>query len=114
MDKHLIFVFDNKNPLLLRRDYKFTKLTILRSHEKLSHSGIEATLSKVRMKYWITKGRQRVKIVLKNCFMCNLVKGKFIVSPKTPDFRSSHLQVFLEKGVLKYAANLQEKTHAEV
>ena len=28
--------------------------------------------------------------------------------------RSSHLEVFLEKGVLKYAANLQKNTHADV
>ena len=28
--------------------------------------------------------------------------------------RSSHPEVFLEKGVLKYAANLQENTHAEM
>ena len=29
-------------------------------------------------------------------------------------FRSSRLEVFLEKVVLEYAANLQENTHAEV
>ena len=29
-------------------------------------------------------------------------------------FRSSHPEVFLRKGFLKYAANLQENTHAEV
>ena len=28
--------------------------------------------------------------------------------------RSSHQEVFLGKGVQKYAANLQENTHAEV
>ena len=84
MDKHLKFVFDNKNPLLLRRNSYFTKLIILRSHEKVFHSGLEATLSNVRMRYWITKGRQTVKTVLKNCFICNLVKGKFIVPRKIP------------------------------
>ena len=84
MDKHLKFVFDNKNPLLLRSNSYFTKLIILRSLEKVFHSGLEATLSNVRMRYWITKGRQTVKTVLKNCFICNLVQGKFIVPPKTP------------------------------
>ena len=51
MDKHLKFVFDNKNPLLLRRNSYFTELIILRSQEKVFHSGLEATLSNVRMKY---------------------------------------------------------------
>ena len=91
MDKHLKFVFDNKNPLLLRSNSYFTKLIILRSHEKVFHSGLEATLSNVRMRYWITKGRQTVKTVLKNCFICNLVKGKFLVPPKIPKFKGKFI-----------------------
>ena len=55
MDKHLKFVFDNKNPLLLRSNSYFTKLIILRSHEKVFHSGLEATLGNIRMRYLITK-----------------------------------------------------------
>ena len=43
LDKNLKFVFDNKNPLLLRSNSYFTKLIILRSHEKVFHSGLEAT-----------------------------------------------------------------------
>ena len=102
MDKHLKFVFDNKNPLLLRSNSYFTKLIILRSHEKVFHSGLEATLSNVRMRYWITKGRQTVKTVLKNCFICNLVKGKFIVPPNTPslpNFRVNCSFAFESVGV---------------
>ena len=33
MDKHLKFVFDDENPLLLRSNSYFTKLIILSSHE---------------------------------------------------------------------------------
>ena len=68
MDKHFKFVFDNKNPLLLRSNSYFTKLIILRSHEKVFHSGLEATLSNVRMKSWIIKGRQTVKTVFEKLF----------------------------------------------
>ena len=39
---------------------------------------------------------------------------KFKNQTFVPNFRCSHPEVFLEKGVLKYAANLQESTHAEV
>ena len=91
MDKHLKFVFDNKNPLLLRSNSYFTKLIILRSHKKVFHSGLEATLSNVRTRYWITKGRQTVRNVLKNCFICNLVKGKFLVPPKIPKFKGKFI-----------------------
>ena len=102
MDKHLKFVFNNKNPLLLRSNSYFTKVIILRSDEKVFHSGLEATLSNVRMKYWILKERQTIKSALKNCFMCNLVKGKFIVPQKTPnlpDFRVNCSFVLESVGV---------------
>ena len=84
MDKHFKFVFDNRNRLLLRIDSYFSKLIILRSHEKVFHTKLEATLSNVRMKCWIAKGKQAVKTVLKNCFTCNVVKGKTFVPSKTP------------------------------
>ena len=102
MGKHLKLVFDNKNPLLLRSNSYFTKLSILRSHKKVFHSELEATLSNVSMRYWITKGTQTVKTVLKNCFICNLVKGKFIVPPKTlslPNFRVNCSFAFKAVGV---------------
>ena len=54
------------------------------------------------MKYWIIKGRYTIKTVLKNCFMCNLVKGKFIVPPKTPslpNFRVNCSFAFESVGV---------------
>ena len=102
MGKHLKLVFDNKNPLLLRSNSYFTKLIILRSHKKVFHSGLEATLSNVSMRYWITKERQTVKTVLKNCFMCNLARGKFIVPPKTlslPNIRVNCSFAFKAVGV---------------
>ena len=102
MGKHLKLVFDNKNPLLLRSNSYFTKLIILRSHKKVFHSGLEATLSNVSMRYWITKERQTVKTVLKNCFICNLVKGKFIVPPQTlslPNIRVNCSFAFKAVGV---------------
>ena len=78
IDKHLKFNFDTKNPLILQNDSHFTKLVILRSHDKVFHCGLEATLSNLRLKYWVTKGRQIVKKVLKNCYLCKLVQGKFV------------------------------------
>ena len=99
MDKDLKFVFDNKNPLLLRSNSYFTELIILSSREKVFHSGLEATLSNVIMKYWIIKGRQTVKTVLKNCFMCNLVKRKFSVPPRAPSLPNFRLIVLFHSKV---------------
>ena len=49
--------YENKNPLLLRRDSHFSKLIVLRSHEQLFHSGVESTLSKIRL-YFLDHARK--------------------------------------------------------
>ena len=40
--------YENKNPLLLRRDSHVSKPIVIRSHEQMFHSGVESTLSNVR------------------------------------------------------------------
>ena len=52
---------ENKNPLLLRRDLYFSKLIVLRSHEQMFHSGVESTLSYIRLLYWIIRGSLLLK-----------------------------------------------------
>ena len=56
--------YDEKHPLILRslENSFFTKLIILDSHERVLHHGIETTLSDVRSKFWIVKGRKAVKM----------------------------------------------------
>ena len=57
-------------PILLNRDSHLTKLIIWRSHVQTFHSGLKDTLNHVRQKYWVTRGRQTVKGVIKGCVIC--------------------------------------------
>ncbi|GFY72104.1 integrase catalytic domain-containing protein [Trichonephila inaurata madagascariensis] len=41
------------------------------------HVGTTSTLEQVRSSYWIPKGRQLVKKVIRNCFICR----KYLVKP---------------------------------
>ena len=75
--------YENKNPLLLRRDSYFSKLIVLQSHEQMFHSGVESTLSNIRLYYWIIRGRSFVKSILKS-YLCKLVSGKPAMPPSTP------------------------------
>ena len=75
---------ENKNPLLLRRDLYFSKLIVLRSHEQMFHSGVESTLSYIRLLHWIIRGRSFIKNILKNCYLCKLMLGKPVMPPPTP------------------------------
>ena len=47
------------------------------------HSGVESTLSNIRLYYWIIRGRSFVKSILKNCYLCKLVLGKPVMPPPT-------------------------------
>ena len=76
------------NPILLRKESHFTKLIVLRAHENVFHSGLESTLANVHLNCWIIKGRQFLKKVLKQCYVCKLIQAKFLLLPKTPSLPS--------------------------
>lgn len=64
------YIYDEKHPIIIPRNSKFTELLIKEKHENVLHSGISATLTEIRKKYWVPKGRQLVKKVIKNCLIC--------------------------------------------
>ena len=97
--------FNVKFPLLLRNDSHFTKLVILKFHQDTCHLGVESTLVRVRNKFWLIRGRQIVKSVLRNCVICKLVQGRTLIPPPTaklPDFRVKCTYPFENVG-LDYA-----------
>ena len=59
-------------------------LVIWKIHEKTYHSGVGVTLSNIRELYWIVKGRQVIKKVLRKCVLCKVVQGQTITPPETP------------------------------
>ena len=71
-------------------------------HEKVQHSGTADTLSTVRERFWILRGRQLVKKIIKNCVICNRVEGMpyaTVSPPDLPSFRVSEDPPFSHTGV---------------
>ncbi|GBO08570.1 hypothetical protein AVEN_154299-1 [Araneus ventricosus] len=66
---------EEKHPILLPRS-KYTDLLILHEHNRGFHLGVIATLSRLRERFWIPKGRQSVKSVLKSCLVCRKYSAK--------------------------------------
>ena len=62
-------------PILLPSSDRFTDLVIEDSHTRILHSGVSQTLSSIRMKYWIIRGRATVKKVLRKCVLCKRLEG---------------------------------------
>ncbi|CAB4042936.1 PREDICTED: uncharacterized protein LOC107336482, partial [Paramuricea clavata] len=103
--------YDKKFPILLPSDHYFTRLVVLRSHEQVMHNGDRETLTQVRSKYWITKGRQVVKKILSKCTICRRLEGPPYGNPEAPplpEFRLSNDFAF-SKIAVDYAGRMYVK-----
>ena len=63
--------FDMRNPALLPSKHYFTSLVIKEVHCRVMHSGVRMTLTTLREAFWVPRGREVVKRLIKQCFVCN-------------------------------------------
>ncbi|XP_022233727.2 uncharacterized protein LOC111081881 isoform X1 [Drosophila obscura] len=59
--------FNSKNPIVLSKDHPITNLLVYHYHQKNCHIGVETVLSNLRHKFWITKCRNTLKKIIRNC-----------------------------------------------
>lgn len=81
--------------------HHFVSLLVFDSHKKVFHFGISDTLMEIREKYWVIKGRQTVKNVLKRCVLCkrfNSLPGVQVTAP-LPAARMEQLPPFSIVGI---------------
>ncbi|XP_076069968.1 uncharacterized protein LOC143041795 [Oratosquilla oratoria] len=62
------------NPVILPHNHRLSAL-IVRDYHISSHVGVEWTLSQVRKKFWIIRGRNLVKRVKMDCMVCKRLYG---------------------------------------
>ena len=94
--------FNVKHPLILPSHHWVTTLIIWKCHETVYHDGAKETLAEFRSNYWISKGRQRVKTLLKKCYLCKLLEGMSYPAPTTsdlPEFRLDGGRTYRYTGV---------------
>ena len=94
--------YTTKHPILLPRDHPLTELLVLKAHERVFHNGVKETLTEVRARYWILKGRLLVKRILRKCVVCKRFEGRPYsapVPPPLPDFRVKMDSPFSSTGV---------------
>lgn len=58
------------------RSCHVARLIVLEAHDRVKHLGLSATLSELRTRFWVTRGRQFVKSILKGCVVCSRFNGK--------------------------------------
>ena len=91
-----------KTPLLLATRHRFTELLIQFIHSRIFHNGIRETLNAIRENYWIIRGREIVKQVIRRCIVCKKYQGPTFstaVAAELPPDRVANFPPFTTTGV---------------
>ena len=90
------------HPILLNKNHHLTTLLIRRAHERVMHCGVKATLTELRSRFWIVRGRSTVQKILSQCVVCKRLEGKSYhtpIAPPLPSFRVVESHPFTHTGV---------------
>ena len=105
-----------KHPALLDANHHVTSLIVRACHERVHHNGVKETLTELRSRFWIVRGRQVVKKLLHECTICRCLQGKPYsppTAPSLPSFRITKEQPFTFTGV-DFAGPLYVKENGEM
>ena len=92
----------SKTPILLPSKNWYSELLVYDCHEKVFHDGIGETLHILRQKYWVLRGREKVKRVIRRCTVCKKLEGlpyKTVFCPELPKCRVDEGPPFSNVGI---------------
>ena len=109
--------FNEKYPILLKNDSKFNSLVsgFKMPSWRLSSWRLSlwstGNLINLRKNYWIVRGLQKVKLILRNCVVCKIIQGKTLAPPETLTLLSYRLNCnhAFESTGLDFAGHLYYK-----
>ena len=76
---------NSKNPIFLPSMHQFVELLIRRTHNQIMHGGVRDTLTTLRERFWILRGRETIKKIVRHCVVCRKCEGGPFKSQPTPD-----------------------------
>ena len=68
--------YQAKYPALLLSKHHLKSLIVHKCHDNVKHRGVKDTLTKLRSRYWMPKGRQVVKTLLWKCTVRSKIQGR--------------------------------------
>ena len=105
--------YATNHPIFLSKQNHLAVLITRQAHEKVLHNGVKDTLTEIRTKYWVVKGRSLVKSIVQRCVLCKKFEGRphrLPPPPPLPEFRVTEAPPFSSTGV-DFAGPLYVKTH---
>ena len=71
--------------MLLPTKYYFTEVVIKECQKIVFYDGISETLASLRERYWVFRGLEAVKKLIRKCAVSQRYEGKTYTGPPTPD-----------------------------
>jgi hypothetical protein len=108
--------YSTRHPILLPRKHRLTSLIVNWAHARVMHDGVKETLTKIRSKYWIIKGRQLIKYLISRCLCCRKYEGRPYRAPPPPPlppFRVQEEPSFSFTGI-DFAGPLHIRTSSHI
>ena len=91
--------YDARYPILLPRDHFLTWLIIRRAHQRIGHSGMKATLTEIRSRFWIPQGRSLIWKYINQCVVCRRHDAPSYKPPPPPPLPKYRVPPFTAIGV---------------
>jgi hypothetical protein len=91
-----------KYPIILPQNHYLTELIIRECHQRVLHNGVKETLTELRTRFWIVRGRQIIRKIVSKCVKCKRIEGKHYALPKSaplPKFRVEENPAFTNTGI---------------
>ena len=85
MLKNAPLPFDSKFPVLIPEEHYVTELIIRNCHNNVMHNGVKDTLTELRQRYYVCRGRQVVKKFITKCLVCRKLEVKPLPTPPPSD-----------------------------
>ena len=67
-------LYEEVHPILLPASHPTSKLIMQEAHSQVAHGGPERTLSESHRKFWIMRGRNLAKNIVRNCTTCRKLR----------------------------------------
>ena len=94
--------YSSKHPVLLPHGHPVSAIIVRDAHRRVCHNGVKETLTEVRSKYWIIRGRSFTKATVHKCTVCKRYEGAPLNGPPPPplpEFRVKDDPAFSYTGV---------------
>ena len=72
---------ERKRPVILDGRHPYTRLLVIREHEKAGHANNERVVNDLRQRYWVTRIRPAVRQASRECIRCRVRRAKPAVPP---------------------------------